>query len=65
MKIKHFIEIIKGTECDIKFPPTSFEYSSRTRESFEYHGKHGTRSEPYFGVKSHSLISKKVGSFPC
>jgi len=54
----HFI--FKGTEKEIKFPPTSFDYSARTRETFAHHSEHGTNNEPYFGVKGPAKLSKKV-----
>ncbi len=59
-KIIKFISLNTGTEGEIKFPPTSFDYSSRTPETFENHSEIGTFSDPYFGVKGPTKISKKV-----
>lgn len=59
-KFSLFCPLLIGTEKDIKFPSSSFDYSARTRETFDHHSEHGTCIEPYFGVKGPTKISKKV-----
>jgi hypothetical protein len=54
---------LKGTQGKIgkiHFPPTSFEYSSRTAESFEAHARLGTDDCPYMGVFGPTKLSNHV-----
>ena len=56
----------KGTQGKIDklhFPPCSFEYSSRNKESFEAHSKLGADDCPYMGIFGPTKLSNYV-EFP-